>query len=426
MAKQTKHGQFLLDFLGEAENKGRCTIKELSEMATDECGYFVSVDAVRNFVKRQKERLGENVIMVKDSSLKGVVTMKPNKKELAAFQAHCEANSLPFSKWRGFWHKTSEFSAFFTNNQALEEENDNHKILLGELKKLSPKYRKRKINPTGEHMLVLPQADIHVGKWSEIAGVGSEYNINIALERARVGTDALVAKAKLFGVKQFVVCLGNDILHTDNGKTTTSGTPQDTDGTWFHQFRMAMQLYTVMIEQLALHADVLLVHTPSNHDWRSGYALSEAISARFSKHKNVKSMVTERHRKYIVFGKNLIMITHGDGAKEASLHWHMATESKESWAKTVFRYVYMGHKHHKDRRIMGTKKALVEKDLIGFTEIVTGLSPEPSEDVNIEIVRSQSGSDLWHDQMGYTAKPATEAYLHHPDLGQVARFTHWF
>ena len=385
--------------------------------------------ARRNDLQGFFYRQGQSVIINKEvSSSQGESTMsrQPTKAELSAFQEHCRKNDLPFDHWRAFWHKTKEYSALFANKEAEEEIVNQHEELLKDLKKLAPKYRKRKVDPKGEHMLVLPQSDIHVGKWSEIAGVGSDYNIKIALERARVGTDELVAKGKLFGVTQFVVCLGNDVLHTDNGKTTTGGTPQDTDGTWFHNFRMAMQLYVVMIERLAQHADVLLVHMPSNHDWRSGYALSEAVSARFSHHENVKSMVSERHRKYLVYGKNLIMFTHGDGAKEKDLHWHMASEGSEAWSKTKFRYIYLGHVHHKDRKVAGIRNARLEKDLIGFTELITGITPEPSEDVNIEYVRSQAGSDLWHDQSGYTSKPATEAFLHHPTAGQVARFTHWY
>jgi len=293
----------------------------------------VTYEQVRNCARRNdlqgffsKGNQG-GIITSESSSLQGGSTMsrQPSKAELSAFQQHCIEHNLPFDNWRAFWHKTKEYSALFANKEAEKELRDQHENLLADLKKQAPKYRKRKVDPRGEHMLILPQSDIHVGKWSEIAGVGSDYNINIALERAEVGTDELVAKGKLFGVNQFVVCLGNDVLHTENGKTTTSGTPQDTDGTWFHNFRMAMQLYVVMIERLALHADVLLVHMPSNHDWRSGYALSEAVAARFAHHANVKSMVTERHRKYLIYGNNLIMFTHGDGAKEQNLHWLMKT-----------------------------------------------------------------------------------------------------
>jgi hypothetical protein len=370
--------------------------------------------------------IAEHGKIIEERSLKGEQPMQPTDKQLQAFKAHCDANNLPFDLWRGFWHKTSEFSSFFVNKEAMEAEENRHEQMLADLRKLAPDYKKRAVDPTGEHMLILPQADIHVGKWSEIAGVGSNYDINIALERARVGTADLLAKAKLHGVKQIVVCLGNDVLHTEDGKGTTKGTPQDVTGTVYHAFRLAKFLYISMIEELAKHADVLLVHVTDNHAQFSSYTLSEAVGERFHNHPNVTSMITERHRKYVVFGKNLIMFTHGDGAKTKDLHWHMATESKEAWAKTAFRYVYLGHVHHRDKRTQGHQNVRTEKDLIGLTEIVSNAMPEPDRDVNIQYVRSQSGSDLYHDREGYTSRPAIEAFLHHPLYGKVCDFTHFF
>lgn len=361
-----------------------------------------------------------------DSSSIGEYAMQPTKAQLAQFKLHCEQNGLPFDLWRSFWHKDGQYSSFFVNNEAEKEFHSQREDLIADLRKMSPKYRRRKTTPKGEHMLILPQADIHVGKWSEIAGVGSEYNPQIAIERARQGTAELLAKAKLHGVKNIVVCLGNDALHTDNGKTTTSGTPQDTVGTWFHNFRMAKTLYISIIEELALHADVTLVHVPDNHAYQSSFALSDVVAERFHQHPNVSAMITERHRKYVVYGQNLIMFTHGDGAKEKDLHWHLATESKEAWAKTRFRYVYMGHIHHRDKKIQGHQKVRQEKDMIGYTEVVSNAIAEPDKDVNIQYVRSQSGSDLWHDTSGYTSKPAMEAFLHHPTMGKVCDFIHYF
>lgn len=389
----------------------------------------------RNAVKHLAARLGlrhpqsneaRGKIGVVSSFTGENIMREPTATELNDFKRHCEEHNLPYDKRRFWWHKTNEYSAFFVDSEALKAEDARHQELLADLRKLAPVYKKRKTEPKGEHMLVIPEADIHVGKWATAEETGRKFNSAIAVERARQGTADLVAKAKLFGVKQFVVCLGNDVLHTDDGKTTTGGTPQDTDGTWFEAFRAAKFLYISIIEELALHADVLLVHVPSNHDWRSGYSLSEAVMERFYHHPNVKGMITERHRKYVVFGNNLIMFSHGDGAKEKDLHWHMATEASEAWSKTEHRYVYLGHIHHKHRRVLGHKDQRVEKDLIGITELVAGTMAEPGRDVNIEYVRSTSGEDSWHNRNGYTAKPAIEAFLHHPFAGQVARFTQFF
>lgn len=351
---------------------------------------------------------------------------KPTQAELSAFKNHCEAHELPFDNWRAFWHKTHEYSAFFTNQEAKEAEEARYQQMIADVKKHAPKYKRRKYEPSGEHMLVLPQADIHVGKWASVEETGREYNSKVAVERALAGTDSLVGKAQLFGVKSFTVCIGNDILHTDNGKTTTSGTPQDTDGSWFSNFRMARDLYITMIERMALEGDVYLIFVPSNHDWRSGYALAETVAAFFDKHPHVHPVVTERHRKYLVYGQNLFMFSHGDGAKEKDLHWHLATEAAEAWSQTRFRYIYLGHLHHTIKKVQGHQNVETMRDKIGFTQIDTTVMPETGRDVNITTVPSPSSGDGWHDKQGFTSRPGMMAFLHHHTEGRVADFTQWF
>jgi hypothetical protein len=188
-----------------------------------------------------------------------------------------------------------------------------------------------------------------------------------------------------------------------------------------------------VVSELAKHGDVHLLYVPSNHDWRSGFALSHAIAASFANHPHVHTGsedrgLTEVHRKYYVYGSNLIMFTHGDGAKEKDLHWLLATEAAQVWSKTKYRYVYLGHYHTKDRKTKGHNHSQLEKDKIGFTEIHTGTVHDPNLDVYIEIVRSPTPADGWHHRNGYIShgKQAVECFLHHPSEGQVARFTHPF
>lgn len=372
------------------------------------------------------------------SSLKGEseMSIKPKpatQADINALRQHCREQGLPFDARRLWWHKTKEFSVSFYDAEKIEEEQNFYQTLLDDLKKHAPKYRRRKVLPKGEHLLVLPMADIHVGKWLCEEETSSEYNSQIVEERVRAGTDSLVAKANAHGVSDFVVCLGNDMLHTDDGRSTTSGTPQDNDGSWFANFRLAVKIMTGIIEQLALHGKVHLMFVPANHDWRSGFAIAQVVAAHFANHPNVSnghegSGLTELHRKYFVYGHNLIMFTHGDGAKEKDLHWLMATEAAEAWSKTKFRYVYMGHIHHKVRKTQGITNALVEKDRIGYTEINAGSFSDAMHNVAIEYARSPTPSDGWHHRQGYIGpnNQAVEAFLHHPIDGQMARFTHFF
>lgn len=46
--------------------------------------------------------------------------------------------------------------------------------------------------------------------------------------------------------------------------------------------------------------------------------------------------------------------------------------------------------------------------------------------VNIESLRSASGTDSWHDRNGYRSIKAIEGFLHDPEHGQIARISHIF
>ena len=46
--------------------------------------------------------------------------------------------------------------------------------------------------------------------------------------------------------------------------------------------------------------------------------------------------------------------------------------------------------------------------------------------MNIESIRSASGTDSWHDRNGYRSIKAIEGFLHHPTHGQIARISHIF
>jgi DNA repair exonuclease SbcCD nuclease subunit len=205
-----------------------------------------------------------------------------------------------------------------------------------------------------------------------------------------------------------VLPVGNDILHVDNSfKTTTKGTPQDVDGAWHENFTAARKLYVEIIEQLMQVADVHIMHVPSNHDYVTGYCLSDALYCWFNKAENITFDLDMNHRKYFAYGSNMLGISHGDGAKMEQLPLLMANEAPKLWADTKYRYIYLGHIHHKD-----VFKFRSGKDYQGVT---------------VEYLRSPSASDRWHSEKGFQhAKQAIEAFIHEKKGGQVARITYNF
>jgi hypothetical protein len=283
---------------------------------------------------------------------------------------------------------------------------------------------------TGDHLLVIDLADVHFLKLCVKAETGHEYNREVARHRVIEGTKALLRLAKPMGIGRILFVLGNDILHVDNPRaTTTSGTFQDTDGTIFQGFKDAADAIEIAINECTKVADVDLVHCMSNHDWLMGWALSQAVAGRLRGNDRVRASeynLSEAHRKYYRFGGNLFGLTHGDGAKEEKLYGLMVKEAREHISECLNLYWFLHHVHHKDRKTRGEFAYLREKDHNGMTAHIGGSLKVEGAHLNIEYVRSPSAPDGWHDRNGYVNRQGVECFVYHPELGQRARFTEWF
>lgn len=279
----------------------------------------------------------------------------------------------------------------------------------------------------GDKLLVVDLADVHFGKLATMSETSGEYNVDVARHRVIEGTRGILSRANDVGRILFV--MGNDILHTENGHSTTSGTSQDTTGTFFTAWRAAQHASIDAIAECAAVADTDLVHCMSNHDWRSGWALSQTIAASMRGHSNVRATdynLSERHRKYYGYGRNGIMFTHGDGAKEEALTSLFMKEARGMLANSDLLYAYLHHFHHKIRKRRGVDVFLSEKDHTAFTQISVGASAVEGGHMQAEYVRSPSAPDGWHDRNGYLNRQGVEAFIHCPHDGQIGRITEWF
>lgn len=312
------------------------------------------------------------------------------------------------NNWSYGWLKTENASVFIRNTENVVSFDEMREDFIKEVSKHSPKFekinRKKSKDP---HLLVVDIADLHIGKLAVDSESGDAYNVKTAIKRGIEGIEGLIQKSNGFEIDQILFVIGNDVLHTDNGRTTTKGTPQDTDGAWYENYKQARELYVKCIERLLSVADVHVCHNPSNHDYVSGFMLADSVYSWFRKSKNVTFDVSNAHRKYYKYGVNMIGTTHGDGAKMEQLPLIMANEAKDIWSKTEFRYIYLHHIHHKDQ-----VKFRSGKDYHGVT---------------VEYLRSPSAADSWHHIHGFQHAPkGIEAFVHHKEFGQVSRISHLF
>ncbi len=323
--------------------------------------------------------------------------------EYRRIKEEAKENNINVNDVKHGWIKSKKSSLFFKNPLYKQEEKDKFfDEMLKTFKKHAPNYDKieytKKLN---NHLLVIDPADVHIGKVASELETGQTYNSQEAVIRVLTGVKSILDKVQGFPLNKICLVLGNDILHYDTPNKTTKGTFVESDGLmWYETFLMAKRLYVDIIDKLIKVAPVHCVFCPSNHDYQSGFYLSNLIEVHFKNCKDVSFDVSPATRKYVGYENNLIGFSHGDKGKANELPLIMATECPHLWAKCNRRYIYLHHFHSKR-----------SNDIVS---------------VNVETMRSPSPPDSWHHSQGYLNLPAIEGFIHHPTGGQICRFTHFF
>lgn len=249
-------------------------------------------------------------------------------------------------------------------------------------------------------LLELAVFDLHLGKLSWKGETGEDYDMNIAVERYKACIKELLDRTDLSKIDRILLPLGNDMIHIDNKfKTTTNGTPQDTDSRFTKIVTVAKKLMIETIEELSVIAPVDVMIIPGNHDQTVMFTLGEILSAFFWNNEDVIVYNDPKLRKYYKYGQNMIMFTHGSEEKHADLGLIAATEAPQLWASTKFREVHLGHLH-KSKSVKYTNV----DEYPGF---------------KIRIINSLSGTDAWHYSKGYMSLKGAEAFIWDSQKGLI-------
>lgn len=233
----------------------------------------------------------------------------PAHGEHTGLQQECEDVGIPINSVGNYWYKGKHYSihskpggmSYFD----LQDE------IIGNMKKAAPKYPAIRYRKEKEgYLLVIDPADLHLNKLCSAYETGDEYNTRIAEQRVLEGVQGVLNKVRGFKIDQILFISGNDKLHVDTPRnTTTSGTPQDTHLMWYDAYRFAVDIERKIIELLLPLAPVHYLYNPSNHDYTNGFFMAQTIEAWFSKCKYITFDVSIAHRKYYRYGNNLIAST---------------------------------------------------------------------------------------------------------------------
>lgn len=222
---------------------------------------------------------------------------------------------------------------------------------------------------------VYPLGDPHIGMYAWAAETGMDFDANIARE------DLLAAASRLVDVapsseRALILNLG-DFFHADTlAQQTKSGHKLDVDTRWPRVLKIGCQLMVDLISlALRKHQKVEVINAIGNHDDHSSIMLSAFLEAWFHAEPRVLVHPTASKFHYVVHGRCLIGITHGDTVKHQALGELMASDRPEEWGRTTHRYWYTGHIHHTSK-----------------TEL---------RGVVVESFRTLAARDAWHTAAGY-------------------------
>lgn len=257
------------------------------------------------------------------------------------------------------------------------------------------------VSVTPEHvdedlLTVYPVADHHLGLFSWAPEAGNDYDLKIGADLLRDTMRRLV-KSTAPSSTAVILSLG-DFFHLDNSENRTrrSGNALDVDTRYAKVIRVGVEVMIECIEMaLKRHRQVIVRIVPGNHDDESALALAIALAAFYSQDPRVDVDCDPSRFFFHRFGKVLIGATHGDTIKPENMPGTMAASRPEDWGRSLFRYFYFGHIHHR-----------TAKEIHG---------------VVCESFQTLAARDAWHAAAGYVSGRSMTSITHHSEHGECQR-----
>jgi len=232
--------------------------------------------------------------------------------------------------------------------------------------------------------------------WGQETGQG-DYDTDIAEKLLLETVKKLIARSPASEVGALVNV--GDFLHANDttARTPASGAQLDVDGRMGRVGRLAgLLLKSVITLMLQKHKKVIVINARGNHDPDSALGLNEVVRAYFYEEPRVE--VKDNFNKFIhfEFGRNLIVVHHGDRIKAERIYQATTKNLHEEWGRCPHRYGWTGHIHHKEAQEIG-----------GMMFESWGVLPPP---------------DSWHSNSGYGAERSMTCVVLHEERGEEVRY----
>lgn len=351
----------------------------------------MSLEAAKNFLRNRPgylkdspDRLSERIKFPRDVCAQALKEVRQESKTsntpLDEFLENNSINKNSVDSVKYWQTQSGELRYSIVSKDSINPYEEAKAVLEEFVLSYSPKVLKfinhKHTNPVA-YEISLP--DLHYGK---MAGMTQTELEDLYLEKVF----DLVQKAEGLQIEKFILPIGNDGMNSEGMRqTTTKGTPQQDNAGWKETFRGYWTLLVSTIDYLSRIAPVDVIVISGNHDYERMFYVGDVLAAWFKYNENVEIDNSYDHRKYLEYGVNMLMFTHGDTEKIQDLPLIMATEQPQMFARTFHHEVHCGHLH----------KEMVNE----------------YRGIKVRFLPSICPNDEWHKRMGYEAKRTAQAYI---------------
>lgn len=247
-------------------------------------------------------------------------------------------------------------------------------------------------------LVAYPLGDPHVGMLAWLPETGGNFDLRIC-ERDLIRVVEMLVDRAPAGKRALLVNLG-DFYHSENDAQLTpgGGNKLDVDGRRAKVIELGLRIMRRLVDLLLQkHAEVTVHNMPGNHDPSLATMIAMWLRAVYEREPRVTIADANNPYQYVRFGKNLLGIAHGDGAKMEALPEIMATDRPEDWGATLYRLWLTGHVHH--RRVFDGRGC------------------------SMESFRTLAPRDAWHNHRGYRSRQSLSCITFDEEFGEIARST---